>query len=193
VTASGQGPDTTLLVIAKQPVPGRVKTRLVPPFTHEQAAALAEAALADTLSIMLMARARRRVVVLDGEPGPWLPAGFDIVPQCGGTLDERLADAFASVHGPALRPGRRRRILGSRPAGTGSCPAAWRAHVNPEHRRRPAGPAPRGRAACPRHALAARRGHGRGCDGRGSAGTTEPFRRTGPGIRGGPAPGMRRD
>jgi glycosyltransferase A (GT-A) superfamily protein (DUF2064 family) len=102
VTASAQGPDTTLLVIAKQPVPGRVKTRLVPPFTHEQAAALAEAALADTLNIMLMAPARRRLVVLDGEPGPWLPAGFDILPQCGGTLDERLADAFASVHGPAL-------------------------------------------------------------------------------------------
>jgi glycosyltransferase A (GT-A) superfamily protein (DUF2064 family) len=102
VTASGQGTDTTLLLIAKQPVPGRVKTRLVPPFTHEQAAALAEAALADTLSIMLMAPVRRRIVVLDGEPGPWLPAGFDIVPQCGGTLDERLADAFAAVPGPAL-------------------------------------------------------------------------------------------
>jgi hypothetical protein len=56
VTASAPGPDTTLLVIAKQPVPGRVKTRLVPPFTHEQAAALAEAALADTLHTTLMAR-----------------------------------------------------------------------------------------------------------------------------------------
>ena len=41
MTASAQGPDTTLLVIAKQPAPGRVKTRLVPPFTHEQAAARA--------------------------------------------------------------------------------------------------------------------------------------------------------
>jgi Uncharacterized protein conserved in bacteria (DUF2064) len=102
VTASAQGPDTTLLVIAKQPVPGRVKTRLVPPFTHEQAAALAEAALADTLHITLMAPARRRLLVLDGKPGAWLPHGFDIVPQCGGTLDERLADAFAAVHGPAL-------------------------------------------------------------------------------------------
>jgi glycosyltransferase A (GT-A) superfamily protein (DUF2064 family) len=39
------GPDTTLLIIAKQPLPGRVKTRLVPPCTHEQASALAEAAL----------------------------------------------------------------------------------------------------------------------------------------------------
>jgi glycosyltransferase A (GT-A) superfamily protein (DUF2064 family) len=42
------GAVTTLLVIAKQPVPGRVKTRLVPPYSLEQAAVLAEAALADT-------------------------------------------------------------------------------------------------------------------------------------------------
>jgi uncharacterized protein len=102
VTTPAPEPDTTLLVIAKQPVPGRVKTRLVPPFTHAQAAALSEAALADTLNTMLKAPARRRLVVLDGEPGPWLPAGFGIVPQCAGTLDERLAGAFASVHGPAL-------------------------------------------------------------------------------------------
>jgi uncharacterized protein len=93
---------TTLLVIAKQPVPGRVKTRLVPPCTHEQAASLAEAALADTLHAVLMVPARRRVLVLDGRPGPWLPSGFDVVAQCGGPLDERLAGAFAAVRGPAL-------------------------------------------------------------------------------------------
>ncbi|HEY2261201.1 MAG TPA: DUF2064 domain-containing protein [Streptosporangiaceae bacterium] len=98
----GAAPDTTLLVIAKQPRPGRVKTRLVPPCTPGQAAALAEAALADTLHTVLAASARRRVLVLDGEPGPWLPPGFDIVPQCGGGLDERLAGAFAAVRGPAL-------------------------------------------------------------------------------------------
>jgi glycosyltransferase A (GT-A) superfamily protein (DUF2064 family) len=93
---------TTLLVIAKQPRPGRVKTRLVPPCTPAQAAALAEAALADTLHTVLAAPARRRVLVLDGEPGPWLPPGFDVVPQCGGGLDERLAGAFAEADGPAL-------------------------------------------------------------------------------------------
>jgi uncharacterized protein len=95
-------PDTTLLVIAKQPRPGRVKTRLTPPCTPGQAAALAEAALADTLHAVLATPARRRVLVLDGEPGPWLPPGFDIVPQCGGGLDERLAGAFAVADGPAL-------------------------------------------------------------------------------------------
>lgn len=102
MTAPPPQSATTLLVIAKQPVPGRVKTRLVPPCTHEQAAALAEAALADTLHTVLMVPARRRVLVLEGEPGPWLPSGFEIVPQCGGPLDERLAAAFAAVSGPAL-------------------------------------------------------------------------------------------
>ncbi|MBO7935965.1 DUF2064 domain-containing protein [Streptomyces sp. S9] len=93
---------TTLLVIAKAPVPGRVKTRLTPPFTPDEAASLAAAALADTLRTVAAAPAARRVLVLDGAPGPWLPPGFDVVPQCAGGLDERLADAFARCAGPAL-------------------------------------------------------------------------------------------
>ncbi|MGK9463065.1 TIGR04282 family arsenosugar biosynthesis glycosyltransferase [Streptomyces sp. G6] len=93
---------TTLLVIAKEPRPGRVKTRLTPPFTPAEAAALAEAALADTLHAVAATPALRRVLVLAGEPGPWLPAGFDVVPQCPGGLAERLAAAFAGCTGPAL-------------------------------------------------------------------------------------------
>ncbi|MFF2213871.1 TIGR04282 family arsenosugar biosynthesis glycosyltransferase [Streptomyces antibioticus] len=93
---------TTLLVIAKEPVPGRVKTRLTPPFTPDEAASLAAAALADTLRAVAAAPAARRVLVLDGAPGPWLPPGFDVVPQCAGGLDERLADAFGRCAGPAL-------------------------------------------------------------------------------------------
>ncbi|USQ89582.1 DUF2064 domain-containing protein [Streptomyces phaeoluteigriseus] len=93
---------TTLLVIAKEPLPGRVKTRLTPPFTPGEAAALAAASLADTLAAVAAAPAARRLLVLDGAPGPWLPPGFDVVPQCAGGLDERLADAFARCDGPAL-------------------------------------------------------------------------------------------
>ncbi|MER6570827.1 DUF2064 domain-containing protein, partial [Streptomyces sp. NPDC001093] len=93
---------TTLLVIAKEPLPGRVKTRLTPPFTPQQAARLAEAALADTLHAVAAAPATRRVLVLDGAPGDWLPVGFEVLPQCAGGLDERLADAFAHCSGPAL-------------------------------------------------------------------------------------------
>ena len=98
--------EVTLLVIAKEPVPGRVKTRLTPPYAPWQAAALAEAALADTLHAVLRAPARRRVLVLDGTPGPWLPPGFEVVPQATGGLDERLAAAFARYDdGPALLVG----------------------------------------------------------------------------------------
>ncbi|MER5964618.1 DUF2064 domain-containing protein [Streptomyces sp. NPDC002057] len=93
---------TTLLVIAKQPVPGRVKTRLTPPFTPAEAAALAEAALADTLAVAASVPAARHVLVLDGEPGPWLPAGFVVAPQVAGGLDVRLAAAFEGCPGPAF-------------------------------------------------------------------------------------------
>ncbi len=91
------GLPVTLIVIAKAPVPGRVKTRLTPPFTPEQAAALAEAALADTLDAVLAAPVARRVIALAGTPGPWLPPGFTVIAQRGGGLDERLAAAFDDV------------------------------------------------------------------------------------------------
>jgi glycosyltransferase A (GT-A) superfamily protein (DUF2064 family) len=82
-----------VLVIAKAPVPGRVKTRLCPPCTPDEAAALARAALEDTLEAAAGAGAERRVLVLEGQPGPWLPAGWDIVAQRGNGLAERLAAA----------------------------------------------------------------------------------------------------
>ncbi|MGI8879899.1 MAG: TIGR04282 family arsenosugar biosynthesis glycosyltransferase [Jatrophihabitans sp.] len=89
----------TVLVIAKQPRPGRVKTRLTPPCTPEQAAELAAAALTDTLLAAGTVRADQHVVALDGEPGDWLPAGWRVIPQGGGGLDERLAAAFDAVRG----------------------------------------------------------------------------------------------
>ncbi|MEV5570807.1 TIGR04282 family arsenosugar biosynthesis glycosyltransferase [Spirillospora sp. NPDC052269] len=87
-----------LIVIAKEPVPGRVKTRLTPPFTPHQAAALAEASLKDTLESVAAAPAVRRVLALAGSPGPWLPDGFDVIPQRGEGLDERLANAFDDAY-----------------------------------------------------------------------------------------------
>ncbi|MFB4426657.1 DUF2064 domain-containing protein [Streptomyces sp. QL37] len=93
---------TTLLVIAKEPVPGRVKTRLTPPFTPREAAELAAAALDDTLRTVLTLPAQRRVLVLEGHPGPWMPQGYDVLPQSAGTLDVRIAAAFGTCTGPAL-------------------------------------------------------------------------------------------
>jgi len=94
-----------ILVMAKSPVPGRVKTPLCPPCTHEEAAALAEAALADTLQAVAGCGADRRIVALDGAPGPWLPPGFDVVPQVIGTFDRRLAAAWTAAGGPGLQIG----------------------------------------------------------------------------------------
>ncbi|WP_432922274.1 TIGR04282 family arsenosugar biosynthesis glycosyltransferase [Microbispora sp. CA-135349] len=88
---------TQIVVIAKAPVPGAVKTRLTPPYTAREAAALAEAALRDTLAAVTAAPAARRVLALLGEPGPWLPAGYDVVAQRGDGLAARLAAAFADA------------------------------------------------------------------------------------------------
>lgn len=96
---------TRLLVLAKAPVPGRSKTRLTPPLTDVEAAAVAEAALADTLEAVAACGADRRVLALDGEPGPWLPEGFEVVPQADGTFNERLAAAWAHAGGPGLQIG----------------------------------------------------------------------------------------
>jgi rSAM/selenodomain-associated transferase 1 len=95
-----------LVVIAKAPAPGRSKTRLCPPCTPHEAAALAQAGLSDTLFALLATPVRaRRVLVLDGEPGAWLPPGIDVVAQRGDGLGERLAAAFEDVGGPAFLVG----------------------------------------------------------------------------------------
>jgi uncharacterized protein len=86
-----------VIVIAKEPIPGRVKTRLTPALSPVAAAALAEAALADTLNVVAGLAVTRRVLALEGSPGDWLPDGFDVIGQRGGGLDERLAAAFADV------------------------------------------------------------------------------------------------
>jgi uncharacterized protein len=87
-----------LTVIAKEPIVGLVKTRLCPPFTHEQAAELAQACLADTFDAVLaevgLRRDVRAVALIDGEPGAWIPSGVEVVDQRGDGLAERLANGF---------------------------------------------------------------------------------------------------
>ncbi|MBO9555142.1 TIGR04282 family arsenosugar biosynthesis glycosyltransferase [Cellulomonas sp.] len=101
-------PARTLVVLAKEPIPGRVKTRLHSAFRPEEAAALARAALEDTVAALAAEPAHHRVAVLDGAPGDWLPRGFDVVPQPSGGLGERLSAAFAAV---LDRPGRSPALL----------------------------------------------------------------------------------
>jgi uncharacterized protein len=94
-----------VIVLAKEPVPGRVKTRLCPPCSPDGAASLAAAALADTLAAATASGARRVVLALDGRPGPWCPPGVVIVDQGTGGLDRRLATAWSAVPGPAVQIG----------------------------------------------------------------------------------------
>lgn len=91
-----------IAVLAKQPRAGFSKTRLCPPFSGEQAASLAEAMLADTLEAVLRFPAGRRVLVLDGSPGPWLPNGFEVIPQRGDGQASRIGNAFDGLGQAAI-------------------------------------------------------------------------------------------
>ena len=95
-----------LVVIAKAPAPGRVKTRLCPPCTPAQAARIAAAALADTLDTVSATPAAGRALAVDGTLV--LPRGWTSVPQRGVGLGERLAAAFADT----WRPGSSSLLLG---------------------------------------------------------------------------------
>ena len=130
---------TALVVIAKACVPGRVKTRLHPPYTLDAAAAIAEASLRHTLHATVDTVADRRILYFDGDPRGLARTGFEIVPQHPGSLDQRIAHLFdqldeprsdrhghspahafrpqvAHEHGCRDRHGRGRWLLGSGPA-----------------------------------------------------------------------------
>ncbi|WP_246527534.1 TIGR04282 family arsenosugar biosynthesis glycosyltransferase [Pseudarthrobacter albicanus] len=94
--------DLTVAVIAKACVPGRVKTRLSPPLTPEQAASLAQLSLSRTLDTVRLLPARDRLLVMDGTPTARDTAQFTVVPQAAGALDERLAAICDAATGPLL-------------------------------------------------------------------------------------------
>jgi hypothetical protein len=83
-----------VVVIAKEPRPGAVKTRLSPPLTPREAAAVAGAALVDTLEVVARTNCRARVVAFEGRPDGWVPRGFTVVPQRRGSFGDRLAGAL---------------------------------------------------------------------------------------------------
>jgi glycosyltransferase A (GT-A) superfamily protein (DUF2064 family) len=89
-----------LLVIAKAPVPGRVKTRLCPPCTPAQAATVAAAALADTVATVTETPAERRTMILCGQLST--PPGWRTVAQRGDGLGVRLAHGFHDTALPGL-------------------------------------------------------------------------------------------
>ncbi len=97
--------DAQVLVLAKAPRAGQVKTRLCPPYSPEQAAQLAAAALADTLGVVASAPAARHLLVLEGDAGEGVvPPPFGVIGQRGEGLDERLAAAFDDGYRHAALP-----------------------------------------------------------------------------------------
>ena len=110
MSAVGAG-ALAVIVLAKAPVPGRVKTRLCPPATAEQAAELASAALLDTLDAVRSTHGARPVVAFTGQRADAVDAAelagvldrMDVVEQRGDSLGERIAAAHVDT--AALHPG----------------------------------------------------------------------------------------
>ena len=122
------GGRPVLLIVAKAPIPGQVKTRLTPPFTAHQAAALAAASLLDTLDTCRAAarlQGAEVVLALSGDLTQALGqdsirsalAGVRLLAQRGDGLAARLAAAHTDAAGdfgvtlqvgmdtPQVRPG----------------------------------------------------------------------------------------
>ncbi|WP_213813701.1 DUF2064 domain-containing protein [Glaciihabitans sp. dw_435] len=93
---------TTLVIIAKETIAGKVKTRLHPPLSLEQAAEVAAASLADTFDAVAAVPATRRILFFDGFRLPPGARGYEVVHQPSGTLDERLGAIFDTCDGPTV-------------------------------------------------------------------------------------------
>lgn len=129
--------EDALIIMAKAPRPGSVKTRLTPPFSPREAADLYACMLADTAEEMgLLAGVRRYLFFAPPggrrgfEATPF--AGYALRPQSGGDLGERMARAVAS----AFRAGARRvAVIGA------DCPALAASRVRDAFRELSAGAA----------------------------------------------------
>lgn len=92
-----------IVVFAKAPRPGAVKTRMCPPLTPEQACGLYACLLADTLAETAVAARRTGLApfvavhpaAACAEIAAAAPPGFAVVPQRGRDLSERMAWAVS--------------------------------------------------------------------------------------------------
>jgi len=99
-----------LLLFAKRPRPGRVKTRLIPPLDERGAVALHRAFIGDQLEF-LTAHAEGAEVELWLD-GPWSAADLEALPldgvtisrQCDGDLGQRMLDALRRGRGEHADP-----------------------------------------------------------------------------------------
>ena len=116
----------TILLFARHPAAGRVKTRLSPALPPALAAALYSALLADTLAAAAGGGAARRELWWADEASAEalpvaVPADFAQRQQGGGDLGERLSEASAVA---LAAPGARVAIIGS------DAPALTAAHLD---------------------------------------------------------------
>ena len=104
----------TLLLVAKAPVPGLVKTRLAADVGEAAATEVAAAALLDTIEACTLAVGPERcLLALSGDVSAAVRAdeiraavaGWTITPQRGNGFGERLANAHAEVTGPVVQIG----------------------------------------------------------------------------------------
>jgi len=100
----------TLALVARAPIAGRCKTRLIPALGAEGAARLYEAMLHDSLRALASVGASRLVLLAAPEEGgvevlrALAPAPWEVVPQSGGELGARLQSAMLrlTVSGDAV-------------------------------------------------------------------------------------------
>lgn len=87
--------------MAKEPVPGKVKTRLTPPLSHQLGSYLYEAMLADSMDILLSLRDAKKYLFI--EPGDsayferYRGTDITIFPQSGNNLGEKMKRAAKLV------------------------------------------------------------------------------------------------
>jgi len=97
-----------VVIMAKQPVPGRTKTRLCPPLTPAEAAELAEALLRDTIGLVSGLRGIEMAVAVSPLSAvdpmrQFLPSGARILAVEGASIGECLSGATSRLfsEGPA--------------------------------------------------------------------------------------------
>jgi hypothetical protein len=100
-----------LIVFAKHPEPGKVKTRMCPPFSSEEAADLYAAMLEDVLAASEeMARTCDLVPILAIDPPEQLKAyaarlpSFRVIAQRGGDLSARMENAASELFAAGFAP-----------------------------------------------------------------------------------------
>lgn len=100
------GEQLTVLVMAKAPVPGLAKTRLMKHMSAADAAAIAAAALLDTLAAVSRTPAAHRVVAMTGEVADAMRSkevatalkDFTVLEQHGDRFADRLVNAHADAY-----------------------------------------------------------------------------------------------